>query len=213
MDCIQIVFTIIEIAISAVALFFAIRIPKEIAKEQNKIVLIENRTRVYLDFVDLFSSTISWPLALPKAVGANIKRVNTWDNNVKNTFIKAELLFSSSLKCDLVHLREMYSQIRRYDELIEIGLSNVNNDDEKNEILQLFMKEGLYDIDNDEKDRLQRLSKKYEFIYNELVDVNEYEHTVINLYALSTEQNLYAKQAVELQKAVLEKMQKETGFN
>ncbi|MBQ6864693.1 MAG: hypothetical protein IJO14_10710 [Clostridia bacterium] len=43
MDYVQLVLTVVTIIISALALFYAIRVPKKIAEEQNRIALFEKR--------------------------------------------------------------------------------------------------------------------------------------------------------------------------
>ena len=44
-DYVQLVLTIITIIISALALFYAIKVPKRIAEDQNKIALFDNTTK------------------------------------------------------------------------------------------------------------------------------------------------------------------------
>ena len=46
-DYVQLGLTIVTILISALALFYAIRVPKKIAEEQNKIALFDKRYEVF----------------------------------------------------------------------------------------------------------------------------------------------------------------------
>ena len=208
-EYIQLVATVISIIISGLAVYCAVKVPKKIADEQNKIALLEKRTEIYLYFVDMFKSHVSWPLALANACGTSIKRVDVWNNDVRNTFSTAGFLFSSSLKTNVEHLMGLYSKIRWYDGYIDIGLECINNEDDKNRLLQLFAKDGIGEIDESETEELISLTSKYEFVYNEVVGEAEYEYVTINLYTLSEEQNVFAKEARELQDVILAKMQNE----
>ncbi len=61
LDYIQMIFTVVGVIISAVALIFAIRIPRKIAYEQNKIALFEKRFQAYFAFqrLESFSNQLS----------------------------------------------------------------------------------------------------------------------------------------------------------
>lgn len=50
LDYVQLIATIISIIISAVAVFFAVKVPIRIAEEQNRIALFEKRSSFYFDF-------------------------------------------------------------------------------------------------------------------------------------------------------------------
>jgi len=86
-DILQIIIAAISVVISGFALFYAIKVPKTIASEQNKIALLEKRTQSYLDFIEIFSGQISWPLALANACGTNIKRVDVWNKDIKDNLL------------------------------------------------------------------------------------------------------------------------------
>ena len=59
-DYVQLGLTIVTIIISALALFYAIRVPKKIAEEQNKIALFDKRYEVF----QLFERCVSFNKAL-----------------------------------------------------------------------------------------------------------------------------------------------------
>ena len=59
-DYIQLGLTIITIIISALALFYAIKVPKRIAEDQNKIALFDKRYEVF----QLFERCVSFNKAL-----------------------------------------------------------------------------------------------------------------------------------------------------
>ena len=63
MDYVQLILTIITIIISAVALIFAIRIPRKIAEEQNRIALFEKRYNIF----QFYEKCISFSNALKRA--------------------------------------------------------------------------------------------------------------------------------------------------
>ena len=63
MDYVQLILTIITIIISAVALIFAIRIPRKIAEAQNKIALFEKRYNIF----QFYEKCISFSNALKRA--------------------------------------------------------------------------------------------------------------------------------------------------
>ena len=60
MDCVQIVLNVIEIIILAFTLYYAVRIPKIIAAEQNKIALFDKRYEVFRFYekCDAFSKAL-----------------------------------------------------------------------------------------------------------------------------------------------------------
>ena len=118
-------------------------------------------------------------------------------------------MFSPQLKSNIEQLKDLYSKIRWHDGFIEIGLENINDEDDKKAILQLFSIEGIRSLDEDELSELQGLTKKYEFLHKDVIGENEYEYITINLYILSQEQNAFANKARELQKYILEKMEEE----
>ena len=62
-DYVQLGLTIVTILISALALFYAIRVPKKIAEEQNKIALFDKRYEVF----QLFERCVSFNKALQKS--------------------------------------------------------------------------------------------------------------------------------------------------
>ena len=62
-DYVQLGLTIVTILISALALFYAIRVPKKIAEEQNKIALFDKRYEVF----QLFERCVSFNKALRKS--------------------------------------------------------------------------------------------------------------------------------------------------
>ena len=62
-DYVQLVVTSLSVLISVVALFYAIKVPKKIAEEQNKIALFEKRYEVF----QLFERCVSFNQALQKA--------------------------------------------------------------------------------------------------------------------------------------------------
>ena len=192
----------VQLVVSIAAVFFAISIPCRIAKTQNKIALLEKRTQIYIEFTELLKTTISWPIALANACGTNIKRINTWDTNVKKIFVTAGFLFSKELKEKFDRLFDLYSKIRWYDGYIEEGLAYLSEED-KNEILHLFQKESCEHITDDEFQRLKQLSINNQFVCSE--DGKE----VMDIYSLSEKQNKYAKEVTELQKIIIEEMEKE----
>ena len=54
-DYVQLGLTIVTIIISALALFYAIRVPKKIAEEQNRIALFEKRYEAFQFFERCFT--------------------------------------------------------------------------------------------------------------------------------------------------------------
>jgi len=192
----------VQLVVSIAAVIFAIGVPYRIAREQNKIALLEKRTQIYIEFTELLKTTISWPISLANACGTNIKRINTWDANVKNIFVTAGFLFSKELKEKFDRLFDLYTKIRWYDGCIEEGLTYLSDED-KNEMLHLFQKESCDYINEDELQRLQQLSINNQFVCSE--DGKE----VMDIYSLSEKQNEYAKEATELQKIIIDEMEKE----
>ena len=85
----------VQLVVSIAAVIFAIGVPYRIAREQNKIALLEKRTQIYIEFTELLKTTSSWPISLANACGTNMKGINTWDANVKNIFVTAGFLFST----------------------------------------------------------------------------------------------------------------------
>ena len=62
-DYVQLVATVVSVIISAIAVIYAVKVPKKIAEEQNKIALFEKRYEVF----QLFERCVSFNIALQKS--------------------------------------------------------------------------------------------------------------------------------------------------
>ena len=97
MDYVQLILTIITIIVSAVALIFAIRIPRKIAEEQNKIALFEKRYNIF----QFYEKCVSFSNAL--------KRSETLDE------IKRSCDFSFEIKCEQTDFNEMMLLLEKFE--------------------------------------------------------------------------------------------------
>ena len=208
-DIIQVVISILSMVISGFALFYAIKVPKTIANEQNKIALLEKRTQIYLEFVKMIRSTLSLPITFRNAHGLHIKKFNVLSEEFNTNFAMAGFLFSSDLKLNTEHLKDLYIRIHWYDSCIDDGLRLINNDEEKNRIIQLTIKDFMEEIKENELEELKMLCQKYKFDYETYDEDGECEYISTDLYKLSCEQQVYEKEADELGPIVLENMRKE----
>lgn len=206
-NVIQIVISILSMIISGFALFYAIKVPKTIANEQNKIALLEKRTQTYLVFEKMIQGTLSLPVTLRNAHGLKItKKYDVFTEEFNTNFAMAGFLFSSNLKHDTERLKDLYNWIHLYDCHIDDGLRLINNDEEKNLLLQLFMKDFMEEIKENELEELKKLCQKYKFDYELYDEDGECEYISTDLYKLSREQQVYEKEANELGPIVLKNM-------
>lgn len=54
-DYVQLVATVVSVIISAIAVIYAVKVPKKIAEEQNRIALFEKRYSLYVDFTKVLA--------------------------------------------------------------------------------------------------------------------------------------------------------------
>lgn len=209
-DIIQVVISVLSMVISGFALFYAIKVPKTIANEQNRIALLEKRTQTYLVFEKMIKGILSLPLTLRNAHGLKLtKKYDVFTEEFNTNFAMAGFLFSPDLNHDIERLKDLYNWIHLYDCRIYDGLSLINNDEEKNLILELFMKDFREEIKESELEELKMLCQKYKFDEESYDEDGECEYISTDLYKLSCEQQVYEKEADELGPIVLENMRKE----
>ena len=97
MDCFSIVLNTIEVMILAVTLYYAVRIPKIIAVEQNKIALFDKRYEVFRFYekCDAFSKSL--------------QRADTLDE------IKRSCDFSFEIKCEQTNFNEIMLLLEKFE--------------------------------------------------------------------------------------------------
>lgn len=209
MDYVQLGATVISIIISALAVFYAVRVPKKIEEEQNKITLFDKRNSVYSRLTEMFYNRPLISFALIKRYEeikthrSSEEKYNSWDNmRVDKSFLfEASFLFTASI-CkklnDIIELRDMFYYSEK---LLEEGFLLF---DEKDIEVYYDVSTSYFDWEmNEESDKLKALSEKYSFRSNREFSKNRATYYV---FELEKQQQQIKHELRELQEKVLEEI-------
>lgn len=190
---------------SFIAIWFAIQVPKKIAEQQNKIALLEKRVQLYMDFSELFDSSIWWGW-VDTDLFSSQKRPQIWGDD--KLFTTASFLFSDKLSNQLKELYDLYKKIYWYNSNINECVSIMP--EKVVEIIKYFVVDNnLNDISSEDLAKLKELTKKFEYTIEEPIDQFNTKEITINFLSLYTEVNNLSGKAFNKQKEILENMKQE----
>ena len=208
--------TLVAIIVSILALVYSIRVPERIAKNQDKIALLEKRIETYIALDGVFQQRSKYSFA----IGSRVFYKEQLQDYKLNPFVRENMhvvftvraLFPS-VKVKLEELMEIYKQIKRMDEQISDALDYLMgaDDERRKRIFKLFG--DYYEMPENEIPRkeLKEISNSFYIEFTDSV-MNECKDIPCNIFDLQQEQERIMKKAIELENGILQSLEEELSI-
>lgn len=203
--------TWIGIVVSVIALVFSIWVPWRIANKQNKISLFEKRIDTYLKLEKCFRlrTPFSFVIANRAYHAKDKSNLNPFKGENESLIFTTYMLFPA-VKSILEELEKIYQDIEEIDGQISDGLDclMMANETRYKRILELYEMEAMFDVGDTVIHELREISDTYYRIPGK-DNCNDWDYTPCNLYDLTEKQSNLMKEATELEKSILNLLEKE----
>ncbi len=206
-DYIQLLVTAIGIIISALAVYYAVKVPKTIAKEQNKIALFEKRFETYTELNKTFYYRVVTEVALGNYIlKRKIKRPymdeSEWYKEFrlkKSVLQKASFLFNKPISERLNEISVLLENY--YDNEIVLG-EGIDNFTESDFDEYTKLRIDLTEWKKDTVSELEKISNRYP----SMTVAYKNKKQEYNVYSLDMKQMQVAKQISNLLDEVFEEI-------
>lgn len=209
LDYIQLVATVISVIISALAVYYAVKVPKKIADEQNKIALFEKRNSVYVGLSEMFFNRPIFSTAVFNSIDERKNKKPVFDNynslnkekSDRALLIEATFLFSDVVSKKINALLELRAEFFKLEKIIEEGITYFSTPD-----LELLLEEYVdgYILELADCDKIKEIAAKNAFTKSgEPLDENG-EPIIYNVFDLIIEQDKIHLKIKKLQDQIIE---------
>ena len=208
-DYIQLLVTAIGIIISALAVYYAVKVPKTIAKEQNKIALFEKRLEAYTELNKNFSYGVVTEVSfgnciLKHKINKPIMDESDWYKEFKfkkSVLQKASFLFNKPISEKLNEIIVLLEDYYDNEMVLEEGI-NAFSESDLDKYIKLRI--DLIDWKKDTASELEKISNRYP----SMTAAYKNKKQEYNVYSLDMKQMQVAKQISNL----LDEMFEEIAF-